>query len=135
MIQACMRSTQAGSKRQRLALYDVPESTVDPWGQPSQTPVLIGTYWAEVRMLRGDEMLNVRQMWPTATHIIKMRWLGSSIPASSDNPASLILPDMKLMLTKNGILVRVFNIVAAQNTEERNREWKITAEEKVGAIS
>lgn len=130
-----MRATQAGSKRQRLTLEDVPESTVDSWGQPSQSPVVIGTFWAEVRMLNGDEMLNVRQMWPTATHIIKMRWLGTSIPASDDNPASLIVPNMKLTLTKNGILLRVFNIVAAQNTEERNREWKITAEEKVGAIS
>jgi head-tail adaptor len=130
-----MRPTQAGLKRQRLNLYDVPETTVDPVGQPSQTPVFIGTFWAEVSMLRGDEMLNVRQMWPTATHIIKMRWLGTAIPASPDNPGSLIMPHMKLTLTKNGVLLRVFNIIAAQNTEERNREWKITVEEKVGAIS
>lgn len=130
-----MRSTQAGPKRQRLALYDVPESTVDSWGQPSQGVVLIGTFWFEVRMLRGDEILNVRTQWPTATHIIKSRWLGTSIPSTSNNLGGLILPEMKLTLTKNGILLRVFNIVAAQNTEERNREWQITAEEKVGAIS
>lgn len=130
-----MRAVQAGPKRQILALFDVPESTVDSFGQPSQAQVFIGNFHVSVRMLQGNEMLNVRQMWPTATHILGMRWVGSAIPATANNPGGLVIPDMKFTLTKNGILIRVFNIVAAKNVEERNREWEITAEEKVGATS
>jgi head-tail adaptor len=130
-----MRATQAGPKRQRLSLYDIPESAVDSWGQPSQGPDSLGTFWAEVRQLKGQEMLNVRQMWPTATHQIKMRWLGRSIPATGNNPASRILPSMQLVQrTAAGVLVHVYNVVSASNTEERNREWIIIADEKVWAV-
>jgi head-tail adaptor len=129
------RVVQAGPKRQILQLFDVPESTVDSFGQPSQAATLIGSFHAEVRMLQGNEMLNVRTMWPTATHLIRMRWVGSAIPVSADNPGQLILPNMKLTLTKNNVLIRVFNIVSAKNAEERNREWELTCEEKVGAQS
>ena len=130
-----MRAVQAGLKRQILQLYDVPEATIDSFGQPSQTTNFIGSFHAEVRMLQGNEMLNVRQMWPTATHLIRMRWVGSAIPVSADNPGQLIMPDMKLTLTKTGVLIRIFNIVSAKNVEERNREWELTCEEKVGATS
>ena len=78
-------------------------------------------------------MLNVRQIWATATHIIMMRWLGSAIPTSSDNPNGWITPDMKAINTGNGS--EVYNFVFAENVEMRNRQWKIVAEQKIGATA
>lgn len=133
MIRA--RAVQGGPKRQIIQLYDVPESSTDSWGQPSQGSTLIGSFHAEIKQLTGDEMLNVRQMWATGTHLIRMRWIGSAIPVSAFNPGQLIMPDMKITLTKNNVLLRVFGVLEAKNVEERNREWEITCEEKIGARS
>jgi head-tail adaptor len=124
------RPIKSGSYRQRVTLYDVPESNTDTWGQPSQEPTSIGTFWAEVRPLKGDEMLNVRQVWPTATHKVKMRWLASSLPATSDNPQRQLMPQMKfqLVLDKSWL-----NIIWADNVEKRNWQWELICEEHVGA--
>ncbi len=133
-----MRSHNAGPRRQRVILYDVPEpdASVDSWGQPSQTPTMIGTFWALVRPLKGDEQLNVRQIWPLATHQIELNWLGSSIPVSADNPGNgtvgYIMPQMKFKLQKDN---RIFNVVNAINVDEANFMWQIIAEEKIGATS
>jgi len=104
-----------------VELYDIPESSKDTWGQTDQTPTLLGEYWAEIIPLKGDEMLNVRQMWPTATHQVYMRWLGSDM---------LIQPRMVIKALNNNSFLHVVN---ANNTEYRNRQWKIACEEKVGA--
>lgn len=80
-----MRAQAVGTYRQRVALFDVPEMSRDSYGQPSTSGTQIvaptgdGMFSAEIRMLKGDEILNIRQQWPTATHQVKMRWLGSSI--------------------------------------------------------
>ena len=132
-----MRSTRSGRYRQRVLLFDIPESTTDSIGQPSQATVQIsnpnatdGGFWAEVNPLKGDEMLNVRQIWPTATHMVKMKWLGSVIPVTSDNPNGLIMPQMVIKaLLDNSYL----HIVFANNVEKRNRRWELTCEEKIGA--
>jgi hypothetical protein len=122
-----------------VLLYDVPEATTDTWGQPSQAAVQIinasasdGGFWAEVRPLRGNEMLNVRQVWPTATHMITMRWLGSAIPVSDDNPNQQLMPQMKIQLLLDSSWL---HFLFAENVEKRNRQWKITAEEKIGATA
>ena len=60
-----MRPQNIGTYRQRVTLFDVPEAVVSSYGVPSQAPVQIGTFWAEVRPLRGREMVNVRSIWPT----------------------------------------------------------------------
>jgi hypothetical protein len=113
-------------------LYDIPEANVDTFGQPSQAEMAIGTFWAEVRPLEGDEKLNVRQIWPTATHDVRMRWLGTAIPVTSDNPSARILPQMVLnCLSDNTYL----HILYANNVEKRNRQWQIYCEEKVGAVA
>ena len=115
-----------------MQLFDIPESSSDTWGQPAQTPTLLGEFWADIVPLKGEEMLNVRQIWPTATHTVYLRWLGSSIPVTSDNPNGAILPRMAFKaLNGNAIL----HIVSAINVEYRNRQWKITCEEKIGATA
>ena len=133
------RPLKVGKHRQRVLLYDVPEAATDSWGQPSNDPVQIvntsasdGGFWMEVRPLRGQEMLNVRQIWPLATHIVHSRWLGSMIPTSSDNPNALLMPQMKIkLILDNSIL----NIEFADNVEKRCRMWELTCSEHVGATS
>ena len=116
-------------------MQDVPETSQDSYGQPSQTATTIGTFHFSIRQLKGDERLNVRQIWPTATHVAECGWLGSAVPSSADNPNSLVLPTMKLLLKKNGTLIKVLNVLSAENVEERNRMWRITCVEHIGATS
>ena len=103
-----MRSQQVGSYRQRVALQDLVE-TLDTYGQPTQSWVALATFWAEVRFLRGAELLNVKQNWATATHIVSCRWQGG---------ATLPNPRMRFQLVKDS---RIINILSFQNVEERNR--------------
>lgn len=121
---------KVGEFRQRVTLYDVPESSIDSWGQPSQAATTIGTFWASVKPLKGDEQLNVRQMWPTATHLVMMRWIGSAIPKTSDNPEGLIMPQMKFHL---GLDNSVLNVLFANDIEKRHVMWEITCEQRLGA--
>ena len=130
-----MRPIKVGKFRQRVQLYDVPEVSVDSYGQPTTGGTQIvgpgtnGTFAAEVRPLKGDEMLNVRQIWPTATHLVNMRWLGSAIPTNaSNNPHGLILPRMYLIAMLDGSRL---DVVFAENEEKRNHHWKLTCEEKI----
>lgn len=101
-------------------------------GQPSQAQVTIGSFWAEVRPLRGDEQLNVRQIYPTATHIVTMRWLGSLIPVTADNPQGLVMPQMVLQLALDNSFL---HILFADNVEKRNRRWELTCEERIGGTT
>jgi head-tail adaptor len=132
-----IRPVKSGRYRQRVLLFDVPEATVDSFGQPSTATVQIananasdGGWWAEVTPLRGDEILNVRNQWPTASHIVRMRWLGSSIPTSPDNPNGLLMPQMKLQLLLDN---SVLNMLFVDNIDKRNHEFEITCEEHVGS--
>lgn len=129
-----MKPLRVGKFRQRVQLYDVPETAQDSYGEPSLNgtqitgPGINGTFAAEVVPLKGDEMLNVRQMWPTATHRVRMRWLGSAIPESSTNPDGLLIPRMYLIDTLDGSRL---DVVFAENVEKRNRAWELICMEKV----
>lgn len=127
-----MKPRKVGRYRQRISVFDVPESSTDDYGQPSLAPDPIATIWAEVRPLKGQEQLNVRQLFPTATHIVECRWLGSLVAPSDDNPNGYIMPQMKLQVVKDG---RILNVDNAYNVEERNICWQLTCTEKVGASS
>jgi Phage head-tail joining protein len=129
-----VRPQHVGRYRQRVQLWDVPEITQDSYGQPSINGTQItssaadGCFAAEVRMLRGDEQLNVRQLFPTATHQVRMRWLGDAIPTNgSNNPNGLILERMYLIDSLDGSRLNILN---ANNVEKRNRMWLLTCEEK-----
>lgn len=123
-----MKPIQSGAYRQRVTLYDVPENTRDSYGQPSQAATAICSFWAEVRPLQGNEQLNVRSQWATATHIVKCRWLGSLIPTSATNPNGLVLPRMYLLCELDNSRL---DVVFANNVEKRNRAWELTCESKV----
>lgn len=114
---------------QNVQLYDVPEATRDGYGQPSLSGSLIGLFPMSVEPLRGQEQLNVRAMWPTATHRVLCRWLGSAIPSSESNPHGLILPRMYLVLVE-GDGSRL-DVIYAGNYQERNQSWELTCESKV----
>ena len=122
------RPIQSGKYRQRVTLQDIPEVTQDTYGQPSLAPTVIGTFWMEVQPLQGDDQLNVRQVWPTATHKVKCRWLGTAIATTPNNPHGLILPRTRLLLGVDG---SVLNVLFANNVEKRNRQWELVCEEKV----
>lgn len=139
-----VRAYKSGEARQRCTLWDTPESAIDSWGQPSQAATQIvnasasdGGFSFAIRPLKGDEMLNVRQLWPTATHIIKSRWLGSVIPRTPDNPNGVFAPNMKLIGVTSPLVAQgdVYNIVFADNPDKRNRQWILTCELKIGATS
>lgn len=123
------------NRYQLVTLIDIPESSVDSYGQPSQAPTEIGTYHASVRQLKGRDLLEARQVWPYATHMVEMDWLGSAIPVTASNPAGLILPSMKLLLKKDGLLIRVLYVLWANNVDEMNQTWQLTCTEHPGATS
>lgn len=133
-----LTNQSAGMRRQRVLLYDVPEATTDGYGQPSlaATPIPSSdpdqAFAAYIRPLSGSEILNIRQIFATATHLVEIGWLGSTIPATDDNPNGYILPHMKLKITKDN---RILNIDNAYNVEERNICWVLTCTEKIGATS
>lgn len=111
-----MRSQRSGLYRQLVYLQDITE-TVDSYGQPIQTWSTIATISAEVRFLRGGELLNVKQNWPTADHLVTCRYQGPTITPS---------PRMRFMLAKDS---RIINIITFQNVEERNRSYQFICEE------
>ena len=113
-----MKPLQAGIFRQRVTLQDLVE-TVDSYGQPIQSWVDVATFWAEVRPLRGQESLNVRQVWATATTLIKHRYLGPALDPS---------PKQRYKLVKDG---RIFNVLDPTNVEERNRSIESVCQEYV----
>lgn len=112
---------------QQIQLYDVPETSQDSYGQTSTAGTLIGTFWATVEPLKGDEQLNVRQIWPTATHTVRMRWQGSAIPAGNNRSAGQVQERMYLVVLLDN---KKLNVVNAKNVEERNQFWELTCEEK-----
>jgi hypothetical protein len=133
-----MPPIKKGELRQRVLLYDVPESTTDGYAQPSLAGDPIPSadpdhaFAADVQPLKGDEQMTVRQQFPTATHTVRLGWLGSTIPASADNPNALILPSMYLVdLDDDSIL----NVLFAEDVDKRHRLWKLTCMAHVGATS
>lgn len=113
-----MKPLQSGTFRQRVTLQDLVE-TIDSYGQMVQSWTDVATFWAEVRPLRGQESLNVRQVWATATTLIKHRYLGPDLDPS---------PKQRYKLVKDG---RIFNILDPTNVEERNRSIESVCQEYV----
>ena len=113
-----MKPIQSGIYRQRVILQDLVE-TLDSYGQPVQSWVDVASFWAEVRSLRGAEILNIKQTWATASHIVKHRYLGPSIIPG---------PKQRLTLLKDGTILNILNV---NNIEERDRGYEVTCEEYV----
>ena len=111
-----MRPLQIGRHRQRVTLQDLVEAP-DTYGQPIQSWVDVATIWAEVTPLGGREALNVKQVWATASHMVRFRYLGASV-----------VPSAKQRFAFKG---RYLNILNVNNVEERNRSYEATCEEYV----
>lgn len=111
-----MRSIRSGTLRQRVTLQRLatPE-TFDSFGQPIQDWVPVGTYWAEVRPLAGQEAYVARQVKAEATHALALRWLGAAVT---------LRPTDQFLLGD-----RAFGIVEVRNVEERNRRYELTVKE------
>lgn len=115
-----MRPVRPGNLRRRVELVDLIDMP-DTFGQPIKAWSTVASFWAEVRPLRGAEVLNVKQVWATATLMVSFRWLGRSI---RPNPAQV------LRLLPEG---RLLNILNVNNLEERNRAYELVCEERVEA--
>lgn len=113
-----MRPINSGRLRQRVTLQSVTE-TADGYGQPIQTWTDVATFWAEVSPLTGNEAVNVKQIWATATHKVRLRYQGSAITLS---------PTQRFKLIKND---RILNLVNINNVEERNRSYECLCQEYV----
>lgn len=111
-----MKPNRAGLYRQRVTLQQLatPE-TFDTFGQPVRTWNTVGTYWAEVRPLQGHEAIVAKQIKAEASHLITMRYLGTSVTL---NPTDQFL-----------LGSRVFGVVQVLNAEERNRRYEIIVRE------
>jgi SPP1 family predicted phage head-tail adaptor len=113
-----LKPLQSGIFRQRVTLQDLVE-TVDSYGQAIQTWTDVSTFWAEVRPISGREAVNIRQVYATATTLIRHRYLGPALDPS---------PKQRYRLEKDG---RIFNILDPTNIEERNRSIESVCEERV----
>ena len=117
----------AGTRDQRLQLYDVPGDLND-YGQPSTTGTLIGTFWGSVRNLSGRDMISAQQANNVVTHKIELGWLGTAIPSTASNPNRLIRPTMYLIHVRTG---KRYDVVFANNVDEANIKWELTCNEIV----
>jgi head-tail adaptor len=116
-----MYAQKAGTYRQRVSLQSLVE-TIDSYGQPIQSWTTLATFSAEVRPLKGSEILNIKQVWATASHFIKHRYLGVALDPN---------PKQRYLLQKPGEPQRIFNILNSNNVEERNRSHESICEEYV----
>lgn len=76
---------------------------------------------ADIRPMRGDELARAQQMYGTTTHKVTVRYHATLGP---------IQTDWRLLF--NG---RVFDIVYALNTNERNRWQELLCRESTGGDS
>lgn len=111
----------------RVDLWDVPGTSLDAYGQPTQTSVFILTTWASITPLRGRQVRQIQTTWPMAYFEVDLPWLGSLIPQTAINPAGIILPRMYLIIPGN----RRLDVVFAADIEDRHRVWHLTCEEKI----
>jgi SPP1 family predicted phage head-tail adaptor len=111
-----MNPTRAGKLRQRVQLEQLqPSESFDTFGQPIPTWTTVGTYWAEVVPLVGNEAYIARQVKAEATHKLTVRYLGANVTL---NPTDHWILDG-----------RTFGIVEVRNIEERNRRYEMTVKE------
>lgn len=122
-------------RRVRVTLLDVPESATDTYGQPTMEPVLIDHFWAEITPIlsRGRELVAVKQVYPTATHVVRMNWLGDAIPSTPDNPYRKVLTRMKLIVDEDGTVLNIVSV--ALDNLEANRQWVMVCQEREGATT
>lgn len=117
-----MIKTTVGRMRWRLKLQAQgdPVETADAYGQPAPTWNDVITLWGEVKPLSGRELFNAQQVQAQVTHQISVRYTGSAGPIDET---------MRFLYTASSP-ARIFNITAALNVDERNREYQVLAIEQ-----
>jgi hypothetical protein len=122
---------QLSGIRTRAMLYDVPERTFDPLGQPRGDAIPIGEFNVVVSPIlpRGREMMATKQVFPQSTHIVTMGRTGDAIPLTEDNPGREVLTRMFLQRKDNN---HILNIITAE-VDPDTRGWVLICQRHEGA--
>lgn len=106
---------RAGALRDRVEIQTLSgTTTAGSRGQTQKTFSTVERTRANIKQLRGDEAIRVRQIIATATHSVVMRY------------TSTAAVDTRL---KFG--ARIFGIKAVDNIDERNRWLELTCAEEL----
>lgn len=104
---------QAGKLRNRVTVQ-VATTTTNSYGQSVESWADVGTFWAYVRPLGGNEAVVAKQVQENATTAITLRWQGST---------TLTILHRILF---NG---RVLGITQVNDVDERNRQLELLCQE------
>lgn len=107
-------SMRAGELRHRITIEQLTEVPKDTFGAPARIWTTFDTRSARVRPLRGKELFDAQQVYPTVDHAIKIRHL-SGVTA-------------KMRVSFRG---RIFDIKGISNRDERNIENDLMATEAI----
>jgi SPP1 family predicted phage head-tail adaptor len=104
---------RAGQLRHRVTL-ESPVASLDAYRQESRSWATVGTYWAFVRSPEGREAVIARQLRADVTHVVTMRYLGSTTL------------NAECRLVFRG---RTLNILSVLNVDERRRTYELHCQE------
>lgn len=107
---------RAGPMRHRITLQQR-SLTADSFGQPLETWSDVTTAWAEIRPLRSKEAELAKQVYPTATHKVFMRYVAA------------VGSDWRVVFKG-----RVFNINEVLNVNAIGRELRLICSEATGGV-
>lgn len=105
----------AGRRRTKLTIYSVTDGK-DADGGPTETEVAAGTAWADVAPLVGRERFAAQQVGSEVDTEILMDWLDGRT----------LTPKHRL-----GLGTRRWDLQAVLNVDERNRQVRVLARERV----
>lgn len=103
-----MKAMKAGKLRKRLIIKRA-TIAADSLNDQIPTPATLATVWGEIMPTSGREFWLSDQARAESSHVVTMRWPGSLVTNG------LLARDQLVYGT------RVFEVVQASNTEERNR--------------
>ena len=95
-------------------LIEQATATQDAYGAPTQTWATFAAAWADIVPASGFERVIASKTEAQVTHRIRLHWLAG------------LLPTMRIIYNS-----RTFNIVAAINVDEKNREWMLNCQEVI----
>ena len=121
-----MKPNRSGKYRQRVQLQvPVTPETFDSFGQPVPAYQAVGStapdglFACEILPLAGRESVIAKQVYATATHKVRMRWLGPAVDLSPPN---------RLVRT-DAAGTRTLGIISVADLEERHRMYELICEE------
>lgn len=103
---------RAGTLRHRIVIESLTETPRNSFGAPARTWTTFATRWARVRPLRGKELFEAQQVYPSVDHAITLRHL-DGVTA-------------KMRVTFRG---RIFDIKGVTTPDEREIQSDLMAKE------